>query len=113
MPSSFDLGLQIAVDGAALTTEGRDGGAGGELFGTVTSGECRIAPEGHFSCSTLYLIADSVLSTPLRLTGVLSSDGSTVTGLGRFLSGYDPPFGPEPYVPSFWTAARTSASGSE
>ena len=112
-PSTLDLGLQVAADGAALTTEGRDVGAGGEVFGTVTTGECRIAPEGHFSCSTLYLIADSVLSTPLRLTGVLAGDGPTVTGLGRFLSGYDPPFGPEPYVPSSWTAVRTSDHSAE
>ncbi len=113
LPSSFDLGLQIAADGTTVTTEGRDLGAGGEVFGTVTSGECRIAPGGHFSCSTLYLIADSVLSTPLGLTGVLSSDGTTVTGSGRFLSGYDPPFGPEPYVPSSWTARRTSGTSAE
>ena len=113
LPSSVDLVLQIAAGGTTLTTEGRDLGAGGELFGTVTAGECRIAPEGHFSCYTLYLLADSVLSTPLRLTGAVSGDGTTVTGSGRFLSGIDPPFGPEPYVSSSWTAVRTSAGRDE
>jgi hypothetical protein len=105
-PSVFDFGLLVASNGSALTTEGSDVGANEELFGTLVSGTCRVAPQGHFHCRAGYLIAGSDLTTVLRLTGVLPEAGSAEPGRGRFLSGYDPPFGPEPYVPGAWTATR-------
>jgi hypothetical protein len=77
-------------------------------LGSLMSGECFVAPGGHLRCSTLYLVADSVLSTRLRFTGKLSSDGAAITGEGAFLSGLDPPRGPERYVPGAWTARRLS-----
>lgn len=106
LPSVFDFGILVAPNGTALTSEGRDVGADEQPFGRLVSGTCRIAPQGHFHCATVYLIAGSDLTTPLRLTGVLPEEGASAPGSGRFLSGYDPPFGPEPYVPSVWTATR-------
>jgi hypothetical protein len=103
--SIFEFGMVVGRDGQALSTEGSDVSGGGETFGRLVSGTCRVAPQGHFHCRTVYLIEGTDLTTPLRLTGVLPENESA-TGSGRSLSGYDPPFGPEPYVPSFWTATR-------
>lgn len=106
VPSAFTVGLDIAPDGAALMSEATDIGPDETTLGSLMSGECFVAPGGHLRCSTLYLVADSVLSTRLRFTGALSDDGAAITGAGAFLSGLDPPIGPEPYVLGSWTARR-------
>ena len=102
-PSTASLRLEIARDGVALSGEGEDRDARGFRLGTLTSGECAVAPQGGLSCSLVYLLATEPLTTPLRLTGALAADD---TGSGEFLSGVDPPFGPEPYVSGRWTATR-------
>jgi hypothetical protein len=104
-PSSATLRLEIAADGLAVTGGGEDLGEHGEDYGTLTAGSCLVAPHGHLQCRVLYLFTDAELSSPLGLTGVIADDGS---GSGVFLSGIDPPFGPEPYVVGSWSVARTS-----
>jgi hypothetical protein len=109
-PSTFEINLDIAPNGAALSGEGVDRDSNATPLGTLTTGDCVVAPQGHFYCRMVYLISASGLSTPLQFTGVLSTDASGTSGSGQFLSGYDPPFGPEPYVSADWSARRISES---
>lgn len=93
--SGTALRFDVAPDGYALTGEGEDRGGDGALYGTLTTGSCRVTAGGNLSCRMGYLLADSELSTPLTITGNLERGG-------EFLSGVDPPFGPEPYVHGHW-----------
>jgi hypothetical protein len=98
-----NVAFDIGPDGFALFSDHRFDNGG--FTGTITTGECLIAPEGHLYCSALYLDDDGASVNPVRLTGVLSrsSDG-TGSGAGRFLIGYDPPF--DLYIDAGWSAIR-------
>jgi hypothetical protein len=109
--SRATLRLDVGPHGVGMMSETADVSDDGTPFGTITTSDCQVAPEGHLSCSTEYLIAASGIGNLLRMTGVLSltADGA-VSGGGRFLAGIDPPFSLDLYVVGTWDATRVSES---
>lgn len=105
-PSSFTALIAVGADGYGLMSEAVDVGSGDQVLGTLTSGQCFIAPRGHLFCRTMYLVAGSPESVSLRFTGALVEDGPSISGDGAFLAGVDPPHGPQPYVSGGWSAQR-------
>jgi hypothetical protein len=82
----------------------------GALAGTITTGACLVAPEGHVYCSALFSGPQAGVN-PLRFIGLLSlGPEDTVSGTGSFLIGYDPPF--DMYVQGVWRAVRIGTEAS-